>query len=140
MTKTQIWLAAFLVLFIFLFLLSRITKDDDTGTGTEVTNPVPQTGMSSGGDSDGVELIRRNGCVSCHGPDLEGTPMAPPLQNLAQYWNRDNLVNYLRNPSSFMDSDRFKAYKEKYPGTIMPPFNNVDVKDLGKIADYLLTK
>jgi hypothetical protein len=36
-----------------------------------------------------------------------------------------------------MDKERFQAFKEKYR-TIMPSFNNKDVKDLGKIADYIL--
>ena len=139
MTKTQIWVAAFLVLFIFLFLLARITKEEDTGDEKVMENPVPQGNMTSENLTP-PELIKRLGCVSCHGNDLQGTPLAPALDNLAQFWSRDQLVNYLRNPSSFMDSDRFKAYKQKYPGTIMPPFNNVDVKELGKIADYLLTR
>jgi hypothetical protein len=37
-----------------------------------------------------------------------------------------------------MSKDRFKDYKAKYPNVIMPSYNNVDVKDLGKIAEYLL--
>jgi len=65
--------------------------------------------------------------------------MAPSLKGLKEYWSsRDDLINYLRNPNSFMDSDRFKAYEAKYPNGIMPSYDNKDVKDLGKIADYLL--
>lgn len=139
MTKTQIWLAAFLVAFIFLFFLARVTRHDDKTGGTETSNPMPQTNLSS--EELGAEaLIKRNGCMNCHGNELQGTPMAPPLTNLKENWGRDELINYLRNPSSYMDSDRFKEFKRKYPGTIMPPFNNVDVKDLGKMADFLLTK
>jgi len=36
-----------------------------------------------------------------------------------------------------MDTERMKQYKKDFPGIIMPPFSQVDVKDLGKIADYL---
>ncbi len=139
MTKTQIWVAAFLALFIALFLLSRLTKEDENGNETTVENPVPQSNMSSE-NLGGQQMMSRLGCLNCHGTELQGTPLAPALANLSEYWSREKLVNYLRNPSSFMDSERFKEYREKYPGTIMPPFNNVDVKDLGKIADYLLTK
>jgi hypothetical protein len=78
--------------------------------------------------------------VNCHGVNLAGTPLAPPLRNLTEHWGRDNLISYLRNPTSFMDSDRFKEFRKKYPGQIMPSYNNKDVKELGKIADYLLTK
>jgi hypothetical protein len=46
----------------------------------------------------------------------------------------------MRNPESFMDGDRFKAYKAKYPGTIMPSFNNISVQELGKIAEFLLSQ
>jgi hypothetical protein len=64
--------------------------------------------------------------------------MGPNLYNVKQYWTRDQLINYLRNPSSYMDSDRFQEYKKKYPGIIMPSFGEIDVKELGKIAEYLL--
>jgi hypothetical protein len=65
--------------------------------------------------------------------------MGPSVKGLKEFWsNRDNLINYLRNPNSFMDADRFKEYKVKYPNGIMPSYGNKDVKDLGKIADYLL--
>jgi cytochrome c553 len=138
MTKTQIWVAAFLGMFILLFLLARFTRQEDNSSG-KVSNPVPQTNMASDEVST-LDLMRQNGCMNCHGTELQGTQMAPPLAGLSQFWNRDKLINYLRNPSSYMDSDRFKAFKEKYPGTIMPPFNNLDVKDLGKIADLLLEK
>jgi cytochrome c2 len=137
MTKPQIWVAAFLALFILLFLLARLTKEEDTSTEMPVENPVPQTNMSSENLS-GADLVNRLGCVTCHGRDLKGTTMGPDLYGVSQYWSRDKLINYLRNPQSFMDNDRFKEYKEKYQ-TIMPPFNQVDVKDLGKIAEYILS-
>lgn len=138
MTKTQIWVAAFLGMFILLFILARFTRQEDN-TGGEVSNPVPQTNMASD-ELSAVDLMKRNGCLNCHGPQLQGTQMAPPLERIADFWSRQELINYLRNPSSYMDSDRFKEFKKKYPGTIMPPFNNLDVKDLGKMADYLLQR
>jgi cytochrome c553 len=92
------------------------------------------------GELSSTDLLARNGCLNCHGEGLEGTQMAPPLVKIAQNWTREKLINYLRNPSSYMDSDRFKDFRKQYPGTMMPPYNNLDVKDLGKIADYLLTK
>jgi hypothetical protein len=55
-------------------------------------------------------------------------------------WTRQELINYLRNPQSYMSSNRFKEFKKKYPNVMMPAFNNIDIKDLGKIADYLLSK
>ncbi len=138
MTKPQIWVAVFLVLFIALFMLGRLTKESVT--------PQHPPGMSQGQtqsnlsseDLTATELFVKWACVTCHGSGLNGSVQGPPLRGIAQYWSRDMLINYLRSPSSFMDSERFKVYKQKYPGIIMPSFSHVDVKDLGKMADYLL--
>jgi cytochrome c2 len=137
MTKPQIWVAAFLALFVLLFLLERATRENNKETSPSANNPVPQTGMASA-NATAPELISRLGCVNCHGSELTGTEKGPNLKNISQYWSRDKLINYLRNPSSFMSSARFKEYQEQFPNTIMPSFGNIDVKELGKIADYLL--
>lgn len=137
MTKPQIWIATFLALFILLFLLSRLAKEEETKPTSPVDSPVPQTNMSSD-DISAKELITKLNCISCHGTKLNGTQVGPSLYNISEYWSRDKLINYLRNPGSFLDSQRFQKYKEQYPGMIMPSFSHIDVKDLGKIADYLL--
>jgi len=139
MTKPQIWVAAFLALFVLLFLLERATNKNNNENKTAVNNPVPQTGMASA-NATADELINKLGCVNCHGSNLTGTQMGPNLRNISQYWSRDKLINYLRNPSSFMSSARFREYQEQFPNTLMPSFGNIDVKELGKIADYLLEK
>jgi mono/diheme cytochrome c family protein len=92
----------------------------------------------SSGNITGADLIVRVGCINCHGNDLAGTSRGPSLISITKYWSRDKLINYLRNPNAFMNSERFQEYKEKYPNVIMPSYNNIDVKDLGKIAEYLL--
>ena len=66
--------------------------------------------------------------------------MAPALKNLKQNWGKESLLSYLRNPNEFMNEERFKEFKEKYPGQIMPSYGNRNIKDLGKIVDYLLTQ
>lgn len=139
MTKPQIWVAAVLLLFIVLFMMVQVTKKEEpmkdfSGMGNMM-------GEQSAAELTGDKLIQSFGCVNCHGVDLAGTNMGPSLIGLKQYWDsRDNLINYLRNPNSYMDRDRFKAYKEKYPNRIMPAYGNKDVKDLGKIVDYLLSQ
>ena len=137
MTKPQIWVAAFLALFILLFLLQRATKQEETKNPNLITNTVPQSNISSENIS-GKDLIGRIGCYNCHGKDLAGTSQGPSLIDIKKYWSRDQLINYLRNPNSFMSGDRFQDYKAKYPNVIMPSYNNIDVKDLGKIAEFLL--
>jgi len=137
MTKPQIWVAAFLVLFLLLFVLGRITKEEGTKKAAPEQNTVPQSNLSSENLS-APELIGKLGCISCHGSDLKGTRMGPPLHKVKENWGRDNLINYLRNPSAYMDTERFKEFQKEYPGLIMPSFNQINVKELGKIADYLL--
>ena len=138
MTNAQKWIAAFLGLFLILFILNRITEKEETP---------PMMNMNSGnqnteqtGEVSGLSLIQQNGCTTCHGQDLNGTQMAPALVNLKEHWTRDALINYLRNPSSYSGDERFEEYRAKYKNIIMPSFGNLDVKDLGKISEYLLTK
>jgi hypothetical protein len=137
MTKSQIWVAAFLVTFLVLFFLVHLTKEDEAIDNVPPGNPVPQTNISSE-ELSAPDLISRLGCKSCHGNDLDGTKMGPGLTNVSEYWNRDELINYLRNPNSYMEKERFRKFREEYPGILMPSFGNVEVKDLGRIADYLL--
>lgn len=141
MTKPQIWIAAFLGIFLILFILSRVT---DRGIFNQT--PQKEKGMTEQSPQindqplTAAEMLSSLGCTTCHGTDLGGTEKGPRLSELKKYWSRDDLINYLRNPSSFMDSERFLKYQQKYKSYIMPSFNNINVKVLGKIADYLLTK
>lgn len=134
MTNAQKWIAAFLVLFLVLFALSRLTKEEDE----YIDEPGYSETFESNEQIDGLTLINRVGCTSCHGVDLKGSNLAPGLYSAKEYWSRDKLINYLRNPSSYSGDERFEAYKEKYK-SIMPSFSNIDVKQLGVIADYLLS-
>ncbi len=141
MTKPQIWVAVFLGLFLILFILSRVTDEGIFNkTPQRTTGMTEQAPQTSNQPITAEEMISSFGCTTCHGNDLGGTDKGPPLANLKKYWSRDDLINYLRNPSSFMDSERFVQYQQKYKSYIMPSFNNINIKDLGKIADYLLTK
>jgi len=140
MTKPQIWLASFLFLFIILFFLQKVTRGPRDENKTAL-NPSSQGEMSNQSQNMAPkDLVTKLGCTGCHGPELNGTQMAPALVNLKEFWTKDKLINYLRNPNSFMDGDRFKAYQDKYPGTIMPSFDNIGVQDLGKIAEYILMR
>lgn len=137
MTNAQKWIAVFLGLFLVLLVLGRLTKREDQTTG-QMAEYISQATDTK--DTDGFALIKQTGCITCHGSDLQGTKMAPALTGLKEFWTRDKLINYLRNPSSFGTDERFVAYKEKYKNIRMPAYSNIDVKDLGKMADYLLSK
>lgn len=139
MTKPQIWVAAFLVVFFLLFMLQQVTKEEETSRdlSSQMNNPMSEENTA---ELSGQQLISNFGCTNCHGNDLAGTNIAPALNNLTQFWGKESLLNYLRNPNDFMNQKRFQEYKEKYSGQIMPSYGNKDIKDLGKIVDYLLTR
>lgn len=136
MTKPQIWVSAFLFLFILLFILGKVTKKDETEQDFPVNNlpDVEETVINI----SGAQLFVNFGCIKCHGENLAGTANGPQLANLTEHWNRQELIAYLRNPSSFMEEERFKDYRQKYPKQIMPGFGNKNIKDLGKLASFLL--
>ena len=137
MTKPQIWIASFLALFILLFILQIVTKEE------EKFMPIPTenlTNQPSKENFSAQDLIANFGCTNCHGIDLEGTKLGPELKDISKNFGRGELITYLRNPGSFMGSERFQKYREQYPSVIMPNFGNKDVKDLGKIEDYLLAR
>jgi cytochrome c553 len=138
MTKPQIWIASVLVLFFLLFVLEKSTKRSDVQQKPKITDTTETTTQTSQQNTTPEGLVASLGCTGCHGDNLDGTNMAPTLHNLKKYWTRDQLINYLRNPDSYMSSERFKNYKAKYPEVMMPSFSNIDVKKLGEIADYLL--
>ena len=142
MTKPQIWVAAFLVVFILLFMLQKLTQKEEAPTrdlSSQMNNQMMEE-STTGSDLTAQQLISNFGCTNCHGGELQGTPMAPALTNLSSNWGKESLLNYLRNPNDFMDEARFKEYKQKYPSQIMPPYGNKNIKDLGKIVDFLLSK
>jgi mono/diheme cytochrome c family protein len=139
MTKPQIWVAAFLAAFILLFILQKATKKEEAprNLSNQMNNQMMEESTT---DLTATQLIANFGCTNCHGGDLGGTNLAPALKNLSQYWGKETLLNYLRNPNNFMDEARFQEYKQKYPNQIMPPYGNKNIKDLGKIVDYLLAR
>ena len=137
MTKPQIWVSVFLAVFIILFILGRITKKEEAPP-RDLSSQMSNQTTEETTELSAEQLIKNFGCVNCHGNDLEGTQVAPALKNLTEHWGKESLLSYLRNPNNFMNDDRFIEYKKKYPGQIMPSYGNKDIKDLGKIVDYLL--
>jgi cytochrome c553 len=135
MTKPQIWVATFLVIFILLFILQKVTKKEESPPQMPTSNLTERT---TGENLSITELLSNFRCANCHGNDYKGTMKGPSLIGLGEYYSRKDLIAYLRNPKSFMDSERLKIYREQFPGIIMPNYSNKDVKDLGKIADFLL--
>lgn len=141
MTNAQKWVAAFLGVFIFLFVLSKVVENDDIDVPHEVENYAQQEpNNSSAQEATGLTRIKQNGCVACHGGDLKGmNNLGPSLYNAKKHWTRDELINYLRNPSDYSNDPRFDEYDDQFRNIMMPSFDNLDVKDLGLMADYILS-
>jgi cytochrome c2 len=139
MTKPQIWVTVFLLLFILLLVLGRLTKEEkiEHDFSGQVNNTAEE---QAGSELTAEQLIKNFGCVNCHAADLSGTNMGPSLKNLTDHWGKESLISYLRNPSAYMDEERFKEYRKKYPSQIMPSFGEKNIKELGKIAEYLLNR
>ncbi|MBL1213506.1 MAG: cytochrome c [Ignavibacteriae bacterium] len=134
MTNAQKWVAVFLGLFVVLFIIGKATKEEESFGDSDYY------GSTEGAaEVSGLELIESVGCIRCHGIDLQGTALAPGLYEAKNHWSRKDLINYLRNPSAYDGDERFDKYRDKYSGSIMPSYGNRDVKELGKIADYLLS-
>lgn len=137
MTNAQKWVAAFLLLFVILLVAAKLTTFSDNQPAEDYT--YTETDNLETNSPAGLSLINKVGCVTCHGQDLKGTKMAPGLYTASKYWNRNDLINYLRQPSSYDGDERFNEYRQKYQSIVMPSYGNIDVKDLGKIADYILS-
>jgi len=134
MTNAQKWILIILAVFAVLSVITWVTYDEEPPMQT---NNMQVTSEDKPALDDALVLANRIGCTKCHGIDLKGTLTAPTLVEAKNYWNRTSLINYLRNPSSFGNEQRIMDYKRAY-SSFMPGYDNVDVKDLGKIADYIL--
>lgn len=136
MTNSQKWILVTLLVFLSLFFLSKFTGQEEE-YNEDLSAYINETTENK--ELNGLQLASNIGCTTCHGPNLEGGKIGPSLKNVSQYWRRDGLINYLRNPVEYSGDERFKEYKLKYPNIVMPAYKEIDVKDLGKIADYILS-
>ncbi len=136
MTNVQKWILAALVIFIGLFILGKATENNEPAEDAVYYEEAP---AQTDGASQIQNLFTVNNCFNCHGSDLKGTTLGPTLYTAGEYWDRADLINYLRNPADYSGDERFEAFKERYNHIVMPSYDNVDVKELGKMADYILS-
>ena len=115
MTKAQLWIAAFVGLFIILFLLQKVTSES-------IASSTPP-------------LVEELGFISCLGQGLNGGGGAPSLVGLSSVYKKEQIMQYIKNPES---SPRFAEFKTKYPNP-MRPFKELDDEKLGILADYILS-
>ena len=78
------------------------------------------------------------GCAKCHGDNREGQRSGPALIKIADHWNEDELLEYLRSPRTFVESNpRLSYLDEQYP-IAMPAYASTNEEDLRKLAEYIL--
>ena len=81
-------------------------------------------------------LYFQQGCSACHATRGEGGPMAPPLRNLAQHWNRERLAKHMAEPDAVSD-ERLRQLSRQFPS----PMKGVTAPEADRllIADWLLS-
>lgn len=136
MTNAQKWVSAFLVLFILLLVLSKMTNRQESETN-EVEKIEATANESS--EVSVEDLLASNRCYTCHGNDLNGTGMGPSLAKISENWEKISLVSYFKNPQAFLSNPRMAVIKENY-NRDMPAQETMTQEELETLADYLLTR
>ncbi|GEM_PF-2234462 len=116
-----------LSLVIVLFISLKIQTDFIPHTDEYNNNPA------------GKELYKDFGCTVCHGNNMEGTDIGPELSGLHKYFNVDELVQYLIDPTAVMArKDRLQELDEEFDAVEMPSFGDLPEEELRILAEYLL--
>lgn len=137
MTNAQKWVSVFLVLFVLLLALSKLTDREEQTNDSYYSE---ETVSSSEPKELNVEnLLANNKCYVCHGRDLNGSGMGPSLANLSKNWKAENLASYLENPKAFLNNPRMAILKDKF-GTEMPAAKDLTSEELNALAEYLIAR
>lgn len=138
MTNAQKWVSVFLVFFILLLVLSKMTDREEGETETYATENI-ESAEGQAATIDVEHLLGSSSCFICHGKDLNGTGMGPTLANLSDNWKKPNLVSYFQNPKAFLSNPRMVVLKEKY-NRDMPAQESMTIEELEAVAEYLLNR
>jgi mono/diheme cytochrome c family protein len=96
-------------------------------------------GGSDAPASGGAKLFASQGCTLCHGADGAGTVFGPTLQGKRQYWTREKLMEYLKNPVAYAEKDKRLSEQARRFTLPMQRFDKLKPEELGALADYVLT-
>ncbi len=88
-------------------------------------------------DSPGYQVYKDSGCIRCHGIDLKGGDRGPTLLYLSDYWEQEELVEFLKNPSRYKEDvprlDQLsQQYREAMPSVV------ISEEDRKKLSEFLL--
>ena len=87
--------------------------------------------------SDGYELIKQNGCLSCHA--IASRKAAPAFAGIAFRNTRfegANAKNVIMNTIKNGSSGKYPRFSD----SAMPPYKNLSDEELSKIADFILAQ
>jgi mono/diheme cytochrome c family protein len=101
------------------------------------TEDLPKKNLTSQKAQQGKALFMSK-CASCHvlnknltGPGLAGFTERDP-------WTiKQNVYDWIRNPSAFMEKDRYTRELKKQYGTMMQAFPNLTDKEIDAIVEYI---
>ena len=78
------------------------------------------------------------GCAKCHGDARQGQRSGPPLVKIGDHWNEASLLEYLKDPKTFVKSNPRLSYLNEQYAIAMPAFRNTNEEDLRKLAEFIL--
>jgi cytochrome c553 len=87
----------------------------------------------------GKELFSAKNCVMCHGDNGEGKASAPALRMLKQYYTKDQLIEYLKDPNAYADKTPRLAERRGMFPRMMPSFRSTEPAELEQLAEYVLS-
>lgn len=131
-------------------------EDDGGNDGGGEADPgdeeQPETGNGDGDEGDGEQeeaprepdpnidaaaIYKSALCGQCHGDDYLGTPSGPSLLNMGDYWNAENLAQFLKSPMRYSEGNRrLVEIGRRYP-VLMPPTHRND-EELFALAWWLI--
>ena len=78
------------------------------------------------------------GCAKCHGDNREGQRSGPALVKIADHWDESELLESLKSPKAFVETNpRLSYLDEQYP-IAMPAYATTSDEDLRKLAEFIL--
>ncbi len=78
------------------------------------------------------------GCAKCHGPAREGRRSGPPLVKIEDHWDEEGLMQYLRDPKTFIEANPRLSYMAEQYSITMPAFAHTDEQQLRELAVFIL--
>jgi len=109
------------------------------GCGSKAESPAkPAPAADPAAAARGRLVFETEGCGACHGDQLEGTEMGPPLTAVASHWKRAELEAFLKEPAPVLASDpRLIELGTKYE-VEMPGVSAASDPEVSDLAAYLL--